>query len=159
MPGAHTVQKLLKFDFIPYKIIPIADFDDLKVVKEEVEENPGKAKSLILLNAGGTVDLAEFFDSGPGQPNEGLRFYVLDSHRPLDLDNIYNDDGSILIFDDGQTMPTVPSRDEVTAFDSQDEESGDDFGNSKRRKVGVGHQSPSLRALLASVGCPPLAQG
>jgi len=36
------MQKLLKCDFIPYKIIPIADFDDLKVVKEEVEENPGK---------------------------------------------------------------------------------------------------------------------
>jgi len=65
----------------------------------------------------------------------------LDSHRPLDLDNIYSDDGSILIFDDGTTMASVPSRDEVSVPDSQDEESGDDT-ISKRRKMGVRNDLP-----------------
>lgn len=40
--------------------------------------------AIIMLNAGGTIDLLEFL-----QPREDLTVYVLDSHRPLNLHNLF----------------------------------------------------------------------
>ena len=41
---------------------------------------------VILINCGGTIDLIELL-----QPEENVRFFILDSHRPYDLCNIYNE--------------------------------------------------------------------
>eukprot|EP00911_Craspedida_sp_UC1_P000811 UC1_evm1s623 len=110
--------RLLKADFIPYRIVPINGMDDLARFKEDVDASPGTVRSLVLLNAGGGIDLTEYFQAGIGQPNENMTFYVLDSHRPLDLDNVYGDE-NVLVFDDGTTA--VPPR-EAVQLDSDSEE-------------------------------------
>lgn len=40
---------------------------------------------MILINCGGTFDIIELLE-----PDEDITFYVIDSHRPTDICNIYS---------------------------------------------------------------------
>jgi len=50
-------------------------------------------RSVVLINCGGTIDLAEFFSL-----NENTTIYVFDSHRPTHLNNLYESDNVDLFF-------------------------------------------------------------
>ena len=51
--------------------------------------------SIVLLDCGGAVDIGEFF-----QLSEQMSVYVVDSHRPFHLNNLYKND-QVFILDDG----------------------------------------------------------
>jgi len=42
-------------------------------------------KYVVLINCGGTLDIIEILE-----PEEGITFFVVDSHRPTDICNIYS---------------------------------------------------------------------
>lgn len=44
-----------------------------------------QVKHVILINCGGTFDIIELLE-----PDEEITFYVIDSHRPTDICNIYS---------------------------------------------------------------------
>lgn len=98
-------------------------------------------KSVVLLNAGATADIIEVFDADaePGNPLAELKFYIVDSHRPVHLANCY-DDHRVFVFDDGQTQDKIPDPSDV--LDSEDEETETE-PNSKRRRR---ETSPAARA-------------
>ena len=54
-----------------------------------------------MLNCGGTMDVLREFEAEDEQPNSDVTFYVIDSHRPLNLDNVYGS-SRVILFDDGQ---------------------------------------------------------
>jgi hypothetical protein len=65
-----------------YKMVPIADLADLADAKATLMDNPGDFQSVVMLNAGGTIDiLAEFEAEEEGSPLAGLTFYIIDAHR------------------------------------------------------------------------------
>ncbi len=112
-------------------------------------------RSIILLNAGATIDILEQFTVSlvllppcllgslaslavshlhtvhPQSEEDAdvfgdLTFYIFDSHRPLNLANVYDQD-RVLIFDDGQTAALVPEpRDVLNESDNDEEEEDDD---------------------------------
>ena len=57
---------------------------------------PGDVQSIILINAGGNVDLLEEFQALDEQPLAHLTFYVIDSHRSMHLANVF-DDGRVYV--------------------------------------------------------------
>ena len=66
-------------------------------------------QSIILINAGGTTDILQEFNAVEGQALALMTFYIIDSHRPLNLSNVYDED-RVIIFDDGEVSgaPVLP---------------------------------------------------
>lgn len=82
--------QLLTNDVIPHKIIPVQGFHDISV-QNELLLDPDRSidgvqiRSIWMLNCGGVVDLSEFLSLTPQ-----LNVFLMDSHRPLSLDNIFH---------------------------------------------------------------------
>ena len=84
-------QWLLKCDHVLYTLVPVRGKTDLI---QAFKDNVGHAddlggntvKCVVMINCGGTIDIAEFFE-----PPEDVVVFVADSHRPTDVCNIYSD--------------------------------------------------------------------
>jgi len=93
--AAKVLLTLLKIDNIPHQIIPISGWSDLSKANQNKIENNDELRTVIMINCGGLVDLTEFLSL-----SEILTVYIIDSHRPYNLSNIYSTN-QIVIVDDG----------------------------------------------------------
>lgn len=76
------LKSLLKFKHVVYSVGVVQGVNDLK---NAYQENFKDVKIFILINCGATLDLVDVLE-----PEEDIVFFVLDSHRPTDLCNIYS---------------------------------------------------------------------
>lgn len=81
--ACKILQSLFKCDNIAYTLIPVKGISDLKIA---FDENCEDIKYVVLLNCGGTIDIVDLL-----QPEESVVFYIIDSHKPTDVCNIYSD--------------------------------------------------------------------
>lgn len=110
--ACKILQSLLKHKHILYSLAVVRGLSDLK---KAYEENCGDVKYYIFINCGGTIDIIEELE-----PEEDVIFFVLDSHRPLDLCNIYSN-GQVRLLatpDEGVQVPNFHDifREEVRFF-------------------------------------------
>lgn len=86
--------------------------DDLK---GSFRENCDDVKFFVLINCGGGLDIVELLE-----PEEDITFFVLDSHRPTDLCNIYSERQIRLLWkhDDDNDVPTF---EDVFSDDEEEE--------------------------------------
>ena len=71
-----------------------------------------QVKSVVLINCGGTLNLLELL-----QPeDESVAFFIVDSRRPFELDNVYNQDQVNIVLREGETLE-VPEFDDIYASD------------------------------------------
>ena len=71
-----------------------------------------QVKSVVFINCGGCLNLLELL-----QPeNQEVRFFIIDSRRPLELDNVYNQDQIILVVREGDELD-VPEFDQIYSSD------------------------------------------
>ncbi|XP_026313457.1 cell division control protein 45 homolog [Hyposmocoma kahamanoa] len=107
------LQGLFKCDNISYTLVPVGGMSELKTA---YEENNEEIKYVVLVNCGGTVDLVDIL-----QPEEDVVFFVLDSHKPTDVCNVYSDGQVRLVYKDDEE--NIPNFDEIFRDDEdQDEE-------------------------------------
>lgn len=117
---------LFKKNLIQYQLIPIVGYSDLKNHYSQLDE---EVSNVLLIGCGAMVDIEEFFNLNPenyvvnNEPGSGSgdldlnddlsqavnlrnlksfrrKIYIIDGHRPWNLDNIFNSD-MIICFDDG----------------------------------------------------------
>lgn len=81
--AAKILQTLFKSDQIVFTFLPVLG---LKSLKRTFENNKNDCNIFLFINCGGCVDLVELL-----APQDDVLFFVCDSHRPLDLCNIYSD--------------------------------------------------------------------
>jgi len=81
--SSKILQNLFRNDQIIFTIAPIMGMKSLKRV---FDDNRSDCSIFLFVNCGGSIDIVEYL-----QPDEGVVFFVCDSHRPLDLCNIYSD--------------------------------------------------------------------
>ncbi|XP_053987531.1 cell division control protein 45 homolog isoform X1 [Hylaeus volcanicus] len=129
--ACRILQQLFKNDNMIYTLIPVQGIQDMiRAFNEHCEE----IKNVILINCGGTLDLVELL-----QPAESVIFYILDSHRPYDLCNIYSED-QVRILGKADEDDEIPEYNEVFRDDSSDEDDIDEGSESeesqrKRRRL------------------------
>jgi cell division control protein 45 len=103
--ACRILTRLLKHDYIPHKIQPVAGYADLEraareLVQPMMETRGGSGGVVICLGVGGMVDLGALLglepsDEGGGGGGEGQEMYggvevwLLDSHRPWNLSNVF----------------------------------------------------------------------
>lgn len=81
--ASKIMQALFKYDHVLFSVVPIMGMAGLQ---RAYNENQGDVKFVVLVNCGGCVDIVELL-----QPEEDVTFFICDSHRPLDVCNIYSD--------------------------------------------------------------------
>ncbi len=113
--AVKILQTLLKCDHVSYTLVPIRGKMDLK---RAFVENGAGVKYAVMINCGASIDLMNFLD-----PPEDLVIFVADSHRPIDVCNVYND-GQVRLLMKEEEEEDIPSYDEVFREESDEEDDG-----------------------------------
>ncbi|KAI7788430.1 hypothetical protein LA080_010763 [Diaporthe eres] len=95
--GCRILTRLLKNDYIPHKIQPVAGYGDLECIGREhvsplMAQNGGAGGVVVCLGVGGMVDLGAVLGLEPeGEETTfgGVEVWVLDSRRPWNLGNVF----------------------------------------------------------------------
>ncbi|KAK7704915.1 DNA replication initiation factor cdc45 [Diaporthe eres] len=95
--GCRILTRLLKNDYIPHKIQPVAGYGDLERIGREhvsplMAQNGGAGGVVVCLGVGGMVDLGAVLGLEPeGEDTTfgGVEVWVLDSRRPWNLGNVF----------------------------------------------------------------------
>lgn len=96
--ACRILTALLKRDYIPHKIQPVAGYGDLSRAGEELVRpmqttNGGSGGVVICLGVGGLVDLSEVLAlTNPEDEEEdlgGVEIWVFDARRPWNLGNVF----------------------------------------------------------------------
>ncbi|GMM36461.1 DNA replication initiation factor [Saccharomycopsis crataegensis] len=104
--GAKMLSMVFKKQLIPYQLIPVVGYSDLKSHYEKIDED---VTNVILIGCGAMVDLENFFEIDPedyinSDPTSSRKLkrkiYVIDGHRPWNLDNIFGSE-IVTCYDDG----------------------------------------------------------
>lgn len=95
--GCRILTQLLKRDYIPHKIQPIAGYGDLEragrnVIRPMMESQGGSGGVVVCLGVGGLVDLGGLLgiDTEEDDTNYGgVECWVVDARRPWNLGNVF----------------------------------------------------------------------
>jgi cell division control protein 45 len=96
--ACRILTTLLKRDYIPHKIQPVAGYGDLARVGEELIKpmrttQGGAGGVVICLGVGGLVDLTEILcltsDDEEAEDLGGIEVWVIDARRPWNLGNVF----------------------------------------------------------------------
>lgn len=95
--ACRILTRLLKHDYIPHKIQPVAGYNDLEKAGRELvvpmmESQGGSGGVVVCLGVGGMVDLGPLLGlepEGEESPYSGVEVWVLDAHRPWNLANVF----------------------------------------------------------------------
>ncbi|RVE49098.1 hypothetical protein evm_006219 [Chilo suppressalis] len=112
------LQGLFKCDNISYTLVPVGGVAELK---NAYEENNEEIKYVVLVNCGGTIDLVDIL-----QPEEDVVFFVLDSHKPTDVCNVYSDGQVRIVYKDNEE--NIPNFDDIFRDDEEEDEEPTESG-------------------------------
>lgn len=95
--SCQILTRLLKRDFIPHKIKPIAGYGDLQqigkdVIRPMMNTQGGTGGVIICLGVGGLVDLGSLIgieEEGEEINYGGVEIWIIDSRRPWNLANVF----------------------------------------------------------------------
>ncbi|KAM9743525.1 cell division control protein 45 homolog [Menidia menidia] len=116
--ACKILQALFHCDQIQYTLVPVTGWQDLGTAFLEHKE---QFRYFVLINCGANVDLLEML-----QPDDDSIFFICDTHRPVDVVNVYNDTQIKLLIKQDDDLG-VPSYDDI--FRDEEDEDGDDSGN------------------------------
>ncbi|EHA27079.1 hypothetical protein CBS63078_10186 [Aspergillus niger] len=101
--ACRILTALLKRDYIPHKIQPVAGYGDLARAGEELVKpmrtnNGGSGGVVVCLGVGGLVDLSEILCLSTEEEDEeegmgGVEVWVFDARRPWNLANVFGGEG------------------------------------------------------------------
>ncbi|KZL81143.1 cdc45-like protein [Colletotrichum incanum] len=95
--ACRILTRLLKHDYIPHKIQPVSGYADLDragrdLVQPMMETQGGSGGVVVCLGVGGMVDLGSLLGlepEGEEMTFGGVEVWVMDSHRPWNLGNVF----------------------------------------------------------------------
>ncbi|NXK53147.1 CDC45 protein, partial [Chauna torquata] len=128
--ACKILQALFQCDHVQYTLVPVAGWQELETA---FLEHKDQFKYFVLINCGANVDLLEIL-----QPEEDTFFFVCDSHRPINVVNVYNETQIKLLVkqDDDLDVPAYDDifRDEENEEEDSETESNGSEPSDKRRR-------------------------
>ncbi|XP_042661622.1 cell division control protein 45 homolog isoform X2 [Tyto alba] len=128
--ACKILQALFQCDHVQYTLVPVSGWQELETA---FLEHKDQFKYFVLINCGANVDLLEIL-----QPEEDTFFFVCDSHRPINVVNVYNDTQIKLLVkqDDDLDVPAYDDifRDEEDEEEDLENESDGSEPSEKRRR-------------------------
>ncbi|XP_069789784.1 cell division control protein 45 homolog isoform X5 [Narcine bancroftii] len=127
--ACKILQSLFQCDHVQYTLVPVAGWQDLETAFLEHKE---QFKYHVLINCGANLDLLEAL-----QPDEDTVFFICDTHRPIDVINIYNDAQIKLLIKQDDDLG-VPAYDDLFRDDDSEDSGNESEGSEptgKRRRL------------------------
>ncbi|XP_067162938.1 cell division control protein 45 homolog isoform X2 [Apteryx mantelli] len=128
--ACKILQALFQCDHVQYTLVPVSGWQELETA---FLEHKDQFKYFVLINCGANVDLLEIL-----QPEEDTFFFVCDSHRPINVVNVYNETQIKLLVkqDDDLDVPAYDDifRDEEDEEEDSENESDGSEPSEKRRR-------------------------
>lgn len=115
--ACKILQALFKADDVQHTVVPVSGREDLKTAFTSHAE---QVRCVVLINCGGGVNLVELL-----QPEEHINIYVVDSSRPLELDNVYNQGQIGVVLREGEELD-IPDFDDIYGSEEEGGEEGED---------------------------------
>jgi cell division control protein 45 len=108
--ACHIITHMLRSEHIQYKIRPASGLIDLQNANETLVKENEELRTIVLINCAGGFDITKVFPSlqvkdDEDEDDEDLQCFVIDSHRPIHLGNIYAP--NVYVLDD--TLETIVS--------------------------------------------------
>nr|XP_055109590.1 cell division control protein 45 homolog isoform X5 [Symphalangus syndactylus] len=121
--ACKILQALFQCDHVQYTLVPVSGWQELETAFLEHKE---QFRYFILINCGANVDLLDIL-----QPDEDTIFFVCDTHRPVNVVNVYNDTQIKLLIKQDDDLE-VPAYEDIFRDEEEDEEhSGNDSDGSE----------------------------
>ncbi|XP_065830713.1 cell division control protein 45 homolog [Oscarella lobularis] len=131
--ACKILQALLHADNVPYTLVPV---DGVASLQRAFQEHGEQVNYVVMINCGGNIDILDVL-----QPEENVIFYVIDSHRPLFLDNIFND-GQVKLIVNSQTETfQLPEFDDIYGSEVESDEEDDEADDDDDDDEGVGEEN------------------
>ncbi|CAG7837238.1 unnamed protein product [Allacma fusca] len=137
------LQFLFNIDGIAYTLVSAEGNHELK---EHFVEFREQVKNIILVNCGGTIDVLALLDNP-----ENVIIYIIDSHRPTHILNIYDDSQQVRIVIPPGEQELIPAFDDIFRDDIEsddDDSQEDDSGLDEEGEEGDGGGSRKRRRRL-----------
>lgn len=122
--ASKILQNLFRNENVMFSVAPVMG---IKGMKRVFNDNKEDCSIYLFINCGGCIDLVELLE-----PEEKVILYVCDSHRPLDLCNIYSDNQVRLLGD-------LRAEEEIPQFEQIFRDSDDEEEDSDEDDGGIGH--------------------
>ncbi|XP_075390546.1 cell division control protein 45 homolog [Tenrec ecaudatus] len=102
--ACKILQALFQCDHVQYTLVPVSGWQDLE---SAFLEHKQQFHYFVLINCGANVDLLDVL-----QPEEEAIFFVCDTHRPVNVVNVYNDTQIKLLIKQDDDLE-VPAYDDI----------------------------------------------
>ncbi|KAL0592480.1 hypothetical protein ABG067_000044 [Albugo candida] len=127
--ASEILTQLFKADFMSFSLVAVHGYDDIqRIGNGRFHDENGKVRedtdlrSVIFVNCGAIVNVSSLF-----QLPKIVKCYILDSHRPIHLSNIYDTSKQIIVFEDGGTgVEAIPEDGSDLDMDEFDDSSVDE---------------------------------
>ncbi|XP_060468967.2 cell division control protein 45 homolog isoform X2 [Panthera onca] len=125
--ACKILQALFQCDHVQYTLVPVSGWQELETAFLEHKE---QFHYFILINCGANVDLLDIL-----QPDEDAIFFVCDTHRPVNVVNVYNDTQIKLLIKQDDDLE-IPAYDDIFRDEEEGEEhSGNESDNGSEPSV------------------------
>ncbi|XP_040107198.1 cell division control protein 45 homolog [Oryx dammah] len=111
--ACKILQALFQCDHVQYTLVPVSGWQELETAFLEHKE---QFRYFVLINCGANVDLLDIL-----QPDEEAVFFVCDTHRPVNVVNVYNDTQIKLLIKQDDDLE-VPAYEDIFRDEEEDEE-------------------------------------
>ncbi|XP_039728837.1 cell division control protein 45 homolog isoform X1 [Pteropus medius] len=118
--ACKILQALFQCDHVQYTLVPVSGWQELETAFLEHKE---QFHYFILINCGANIDLLDIL-----QPDEDAIFFVCDTHRPVNVVNVYNDTQIKLLIKQDDDLE-VPAYDDIFRDEEEDEEYSGNTGD------------------------------
>ncbi|XP_073078629.1 cell division control protein 45 homolog isoform X2 [Manis javanica] len=111
--ACKVLQALFQCDHVQYTLVPVSGWQELETAFLEHKE---QFHYFILINCGANIDLLDIL-----QPDEDAIFFVCDTHRPVNIVNVYNSTQIKLLIKQDDDLE-VPAYDDIFRDEEEEEE-------------------------------------
>lgn len=137
--ASRSLTHLLRADQVTYSLVPVQGYSHVASLLRGIGESNNDIRTVILVNCGAIVNLGNLLP----WDRPDLACYVIDSHRPIHLANVYDKERVFVLHDEEEDMEAAnlpsdgeglsggeESSDEEEAEDDDDDDGGDGYGSS-----------------------------
>ncbi|XP_068956922.1 cell division control protein 45 homolog isoform X2 [Petaurus breviceps papuanus] len=111
--ACKILQALFQCDHVQYTLVPVSGWQELET---SFLEHKDQFHYFVLINCGANVDLLDVL-----QPEEDRIFFICDTHRPVNVVNVYNDTQIKLLIKQDDDLE-VPAYDDIFRDEDEDED-------------------------------------
>ena len=116
----RILKSMFHSDNVPFSVFPVSGTEELRKRGKDIPDDE-QDRAIVLINCGGCEDVRELMDL-----KVNCRAYVLDSHRPLSLQNVSEDNKDVYVIRDNSKEGEDYFPEMDTDSDEDDENDNED---------------------------------